>query len=100
MSTTVLAVGATGWIATFTGLGNDTKSLIFTVLIPVLCGMFVLVVGVRTKSPGPTIGAVILAAVVWGLSANMGVLSSKATVDITQYSGGTTSGPAQTGGDQ
>ncbi|GAB2711679.1 hypothetical protein [Kitasatospora kifunensis] len=87
-TTTVLAAG---WIATFTGLGNDTKSLIFTVLIPVLCGLFVLVVGFRTKSPGPTIMAVIMAAVVWGLSANMGTLQGKAVQDINQYNGGTNS---------
>lgn len=82
---------ADGWIATATGLGNDTKTLIFAVLIPALCGLFVLVVGFKTKSPGPTIMACILAAIVWGLSANMGTLQGKAIQDINQHSGTTTS---------
>ena len=88
---------ADGWIATFTGLGNAGKALIFTVLIPALCGLFVLVVGFRTKSPGPTIMACILAAIVWGLSANMGTLQGKAVQDINQYNGGTTTSSVQRG---
>ncbi|MEU2391892.1 hypothetical protein [Streptomyces sp. NPDC007369] len=79
---------AAGWIQTGTGLGNDIKSLIFNVAIPVLCGLFVLVVGWRTKAPGPTIMAVIFAAIVWGLSANMATLKNKTTEDIVQYQGG------------
>ncbi|MFE0654168.1 hypothetical protein ACFVZH_37055 [Streptomyces sp. NPDC059534] len=79
---------AAGWIQTGTGLGNDVKSLIFNVAIPVLCGIFVIVVGWKTKAPGPTIMAVIFAGIVWGLSANMGALKDKTTEDITNYSGG------------
>ncbi|MFF3070075.1 hypothetical protein ACFVSN_30630 [Kitasatospora sp. NPDC057904] len=79
------AVLAAGWITTGTGLGNDFKALIFTVGIPVLCGIFVMVVGWKTKAPGPTIMAVILATVVWGLSANMDTLKDKATEDVTHY---------------
>ncbi|MDH6710926.1 hypothetical protein P3T27_007677 [Kitasatospora sp. MAA19] len=76
---------AGGWISTGTSLGNDIKALIFTVGIPVLCGLFVLVVGWKTKAPGPTIMACILAAVVWGLSANMDTLQNKTVEDITHY---------------
>lgn len=79
---------AAGWIQTGTGLGNDIKNLIFNVAIPVLCGFFVVVVGIKTKAPGPTIMAVIFAAIVWGGSANMDALKDKTTEDITQYDGG------------
>jgi len=81
------ALLAAGWITTGTGIGNDLKGLIFNVGIPVLCGAFVLVIGWRTKAPGPTIMACIFAAIVWGLSANMSVLKDKTTEDITQYNG-------------
>ncbi|MFB7453249.1 hypothetical protein [Streptomyces sp. NPDC056194] len=86
MSPTVIL--AAGWIQTGTGLGNDIKGLIFNVAIPVLCGIFVIVVGWKTKAPGPTIMAVIFAAIVWGLSANMAALKNKTTEDITNYNGG------------
>ncbi|MER6610773.1 hypothetical protein ABT282_33985 [Streptomyces sp. NPDC000927] len=79
---------AAGWIQTVTGLGNDIKALIFNVLIPVLCGGFVFLVGVKTKAPGPTIMAVIFSAIVWGGAANMDALKNKTTEDITQYDGG------------
>ncbi|MFI8769465.1 hypothetical protein ACIGN6_31800 [Streptomyces sp. NPDC053792] len=79
---------AAGWIQTGTGLGNDIKSLIFNIAIPVMCGIFVIVVGWKTKAPGPTIMAVIFAGIVWGLSANMGALKDKTTEDITTYNGG------------
>ncbi|MFB7356143.1 hypothetical protein ACFU5Y_15675 [Streptomyces gardneri] len=79
---------AAGWIQTGTGLGNDVKGLIFNVAIPVLCGIFVIVVGWKTKAPGPTIMAVIFAGIVWGLSSNMGALKDKTTEDITNYNGG------------
>lgn len=80
---------AVGWITTGTGLGNDTKALIFEVLIPLMCGAFVLVVGIRTKSPGPTVIACIFAAIVWGLSADMENLKDKTTDDISEYDGST-----------
>ncbi|OEJ21543.1 hypothetical protein AS594_39075 [Streptomyces agglomeratus] len=79
---------AVGWIETGTGLGNDIKDLIFNVGIPLLCGLFVMVVGWKTKAPGPTIMAVIFAAIVWGGSASMETLKEKTTEDITQYDGG------------
>ncbi|MFE5614142.1 hypothetical protein [Streptomyces sp. NPDC056524] len=78
---------AAGWIETGTGLGTDIKGLIFNVAIPVLCGIFVVVVGWKTKAPGPTIMAVIFAAIVWGLAANMGALKNKTTEDIVHYQG-------------
>ncbi|MBD0743001.1 hypothetical protein [Streptomyces sp. CBMA152] len=86
---------AVGWIQTGTGMGNDLKTLIFTVAIPVMCGAFVLIVGWKTKAPGPTIMAVIFAAIVWGGSANMDTLKNKTTDDITHYDGTT-----RIGGDQ
>lgn len=86
---------AVGWIQTSTGIGNDIKTLIFDVAIPVMCGVFVVVIGFKTKAPGPTIIAVILAGIVWGGSANMDTLRDKTTEDITQYDGGggTLTGP-------
>ncbi|MFF3326966.1 hypothetical protein [Streptomyces sp. NPDC002889] len=80
---------AAGWIQTGTGLGNEIKDLIFNVAIPVLCGAFVVIVGIRTKAPGPTIMAVIFAAIVWGGSASMdSTLKDKVTEDIQKYDGG------------
>ncbi|MFJ4879993.1 hypothetical protein ACIP93_32965 [Streptomyces sp. NPDC088745] len=79
---------AAGWIQTGTGLGTAIKALIFDVAIPALCGIFIVIVGWKTKAPGPTIMAVIFAAIVWGLSANMGALKNKTTEDIVQYQGG------------
>ncbi|MBT2446028.1 hypothetical protein J7F03_02775 [Streptomyces sp. ISL-43] len=83
---------AAGWISTGWGMGADIKKLIFIILIPCLCGLFVVAVGWKTKAPGPTIVACILGAVVWGLSASMGTLQGKVTEDITTYNGTTISG--------
>ncbi|MET9427885.1 MULTISPECIES: hypothetical protein [unclassified Streptomyces] len=91
---------AAGWIQTGTGLGNDIKDLIFNVGIPALCGLFVLVIGFKTKAPGPTIMAVILAAIVWGGAANMDALKDKTAEDITQYDGGGGGQLTVPGGDQ
>ncbi|MFJ3817756.1 hypothetical protein [Streptomyces sp. NPDC090056] len=79
---------AAGWVQTGTGLGNDIKTLIFTVGIPALCGAFVIIVGWKTKAPGPTIMAVIFSGIVWGLSANMDELKDKTAEDIVKYDGG------------
>ncbi|MER7111154.1 hypothetical protein [Streptomyces sp. NPDC000229] len=79
---------AAGWIDTGTGIGSDIKDLIFNVAIPALCGAFVFIVGVKTKAPGPTIMAVIFAAIVWGGSANMDQLQQKTAEDIVKYDGG------------
>ncbi|MFE4205399.1 hypothetical protein OG590_39870 (plasmid) [Streptomyces goshikiensis] len=79
---------AAGWIQTGTGIGTDIKNLIFDIAIPAMCGVFVVVVGWKTKAPGPTIMAVIFAAIVWGLSANMPTLKNKVSEDIVQYQGG------------
>ncbi|GGS35735.1 hypothetical protein Snoj_29180 [Streptomyces nojiriensis] len=79
---------AQGWIQTSTSLGNSIRTLIFDVAIPILCGTFVVVVGWKTKAPGPTIMACIFAAVVWGLAAQMPALKNKTTEDIVQYQGG------------
>ncbi|WP_327071843.1 hypothetical protein [Kitasatospora sp. NBC_01302] len=99
MHTTELAGG---WLVTIAGLGTDAKFVIFTILIPAMCGLFVVVVGMRTRSPGPTIMAVIMAAIVWGLSSSMGTLQGKAVQDITTHDNGsltssTTSGTVQRG---
>ncbi|MFD9637025.1 MULTISPECIES: hypothetical protein [Streptomyces] len=81
---------ANDWISLGTGFGNDLKGLIFNVGIPVLCGVFVLVIGFKTKAPGPTIMAVIFAGIVWGLSASMGTTIKSTTTDtITHYDGST-----------
>ncbi|MFI1177568.1 hypothetical protein [Streptomyces melanogenes] len=85
-ATTTLAAD---WIQIGTGLGNDTKTLIFGVLIPAMCGAFVLIVGFKTRAPGPTAMAALLAAVVWGLSADMDSLKDKTTDTVNQYDGPT-----------
>lgn len=88
---------AAGWIPSLSGLGVDIKDLIFNIVIPAMCGGFVVFVGWKAKAPGPTIMACILAAIVWGLSANMDALQEKTAEDITQYDGNTLTPP---GGDQ
>lgn len=95
MQTTTLAVD---WITFGTGLGTDLKGLIFNIGIPVLCGIFVLVVGWNTRSPGPTLMAVIFAGVVWGLSANMATIKDTTGDTVKQYDSGTGSTVIQ--GDQ
>ncbi|WP_329127393.1 hypothetical protein [Streptomyces sp. NBC_01465] len=89
MHTTSVTLSA-GWISTLTHFGTDTKSLIFNIAIPVLCGLFVVVTGWKSKAAGPTIMAVILAGVVWGLSSDMGTLKDKTTSTVNEYDGGPT----------
>lgn len=79
---------AVDWITFGTNLGTDLKTLIFMVLIPVLCGVFVLVVGWKTRAPGPTLMAVIFAGIVWGLSANMATIKDTTGDTVKQYDGG------------
>jgi hypothetical protein len=79
---------AADWITIGTGFGTDMKTLIFNVFIPVLCGIFVLVVGFKTRAPGPTLMAVIFAGVVWGLSANMATIKDTTGDTVKQYDTG------------
>jgi hypothetical protein len=79
---------AADWITIGTGFGTDMKTLIFNVFIPVLCGIFVLVVGSKTRAPGPTLMAVIFAGVVWGLSANMATIKDTTGDTVKQYDTG------------
>lgn len=76
---------AAGWIGTLGAIGTAIKWLIFNVGIPCMCGAFVLFIGLKVRAPGPTIIAAILAAVVWGISANMDSLSGKAAEDLEHY---------------
>lgn len=85
MQTTTLAID---WISFGTNFGTDLKSLIFNIFIPVLCGIFVLVVGWKTRAPGPTLMAVIFAGIVWGLSANMATIKDTTGDTVKQYDGG------------
>jgi hypothetical protein len=85
MQTTSLAID---WIRFGTAFGTDLKTLIFTVGIPLMCGLFVIVVGWRTRAPGPTLMAVIFAGIVWGLSANMATLKDTTGDTVKQYDGG------------
>ncbi|MFJ3310901.1 hypothetical protein ACIPSA_49830 [Streptomyces sp. NPDC086549] len=89
---------AASWIDVGNGLGTDMKALIFNVGIPVLCGLFVLVIGFRTRAPGPTLMAVIFAGVVWGLSANMATLKDTTGDTVKEYNNG--GGHAVIQGDQ
>ncbi|MFE2693689.1 hypothetical protein [Streptomyces mirabilis] len=79
---------AADWITIGTGLGTDMKTLIFTVLIPLLCGVFILVVGFKTRAPGPTLMAVIFAGIVLGLSLSLGAIGDSTKDTIKQYNGG------------
>ena len=89
---------AADWITIGTGLGTDLKTLIFKVLIPVLCGIFILVVGFKTRAPGPTLMAVIFAGVVLGLSLSINTIGKTTSDTINEYNNG--GGGAVVQGDQ
>ncbi|MFJ3673999.1 hypothetical protein ACIPSE_46945 [Streptomyces sp. NPDC090106] len=79
---------AADWITIGTGLGTDLKTLIFKVFIPVLCGIFILVVGFKTRSPGPTLMAVLFAGVVLGLSLSINTIGETTSDTINEYNNG------------
>ncbi|MFJ2007996.1 hypothetical protein [Streptomyces chartreusis] len=79
---------AADWFSILNGIGTDARFLIFEVAIPVLCGIFVWVIGWKTRAPGPTIMAVIFAGIVWGLSANLDTLRDTTGDTVTQYDKG------------
>ncbi|GAA2523199.1 hypothetical protein [Streptomyces longisporus] len=79
---------AADWITIGTGLGTDIKTLIFKVFIPVLCGIFILVVGLKTRAPGPTLMAVIFAGVVLGLSLSINTIGKSTSDTINEYNNG------------
>ncbi|NGN63190.1 hypothetical protein G5C51_04610 [Streptomyces sp. A7024] len=81
-ATPLAADGFLDWLG---NIGTDMTGLILKVGIPGLCVLFVLVVGWRTRAPGPTIAAVLLAAVVWGGAWNLDQLSELAGNDISDY---------------
>lgn len=81
---------AAGWMPTLTGLGMDVKDLIFLVFIPTLCGAFVVLVGWKSRAPLPTIMAVLLAGIVWGLSMEMEGLAGKTGETVNEYEGNVT----------
>ncbi|MGW0647293.1 hypothetical protein ACWD4T_00560 [Streptomyces umbrinus] len=81
---------AVDWITFGTGLGTDTKTLIINIFIPLLCLFFVCVVGVKTRSPGPTLVAVIFSGIVWGLAADMSAIKESTSDTVEQYDGGAT----------
>ncbi|WP_329307946.1 hypothetical protein [Streptomyces microflavus] len=94
METTNLAVD---WFGIGQGLGSDALVLIYDYGIPLLCGLFVIVVGFRTREPRATIVAVIFAGFVAGLASQMDFLSTTTAETITNYDGGSLS---QMDGDQ
>lgn len=79
---------AADWITIGTGFGTDVKTLIFKVFIPVLCGVFILVVGFKTRAPGPTLMAVIFAGVVLGLSLSINTIGKTTSDTINEYNNG------------
>ncbi|WP_331758899.1 hypothetical protein [Streptomyces anulatus] len=85
MDTTNLAAD---WFGIGKGLGGDTLALIYDFGIPVLCGLFVIVVGFRTREPRATIVAVIFAGIVGGMAAQMDFLNDTTAETITNYDGG------------
>ncbi|CAC36665.1 hypothetical protein ACN6LC_004516 [Streptomyces violaceoruber] len=79
---------AADWITIGTGFGSDLKTLIFTILIPVLCGIFIVVVGLKTRAPGPTLMAVIFAGIVLGLSLSIDTIGETTSDTVDQYNDG------------
>lgn len=79
---------AADWITIGSNLGTDTKTLIFKVLIPLLCGVFILVVGAKTRAPGPTLMAVIFAGIVLGLSLSINTIGQTTSDTINEYNNG------------
>ncbi|GHB04194.1 hypothetical protein GCM10010330_68170 [Streptomyces tendae] len=79
---------AADWITIGTGFGTDLKTLIFTILIPVLCGIFIVVVGLKTRAPGPTLMAVIFAGIVLGLSLSIDTIGETTSDTVDQYNDG------------
>ncbi|MEV7253708.1 hypothetical protein [Streptomyces cyaneofuscatus] len=94
METTTLAAN---WFGIGQSFGSDLLTLIYDYGIPVLCGVFVIVVGFRTREPRATIVAVIFAGFVAGLASQMDFLSTTTAETITNYDGGSIS---QMDGDQ
>ncbi|GAA3372109.1 hypothetical protein GCM10017744_102260 [Streptomyces antimycoticus] len=93
--TTMNQLAVIGNIETARMLSADLKNLILYGVIPLMCLIFVVVVGFKTRAAGPTILSVILAAMVWWGAANMDLLSDKTGEDVTQYDNGVR--PADTG---
>jgi hypothetical protein len=89
---------AADWITIGTGLGADIKTLIFKVFIPVLGGIFILAVGVKTRAPGPTIMAAIFAGIMVGLSLSINTTAQVTSDTVNQYNNG--GGGAVVQGDQ
>ncbi|MFD4224716.1 hypothetical protein [Streptomyces griseus] len=79
---------AVDWFGIGKGMGGDVLALIYDYGIPILCGVFVIVVGFRTREPRATIVAVIFAGIVGGLAAQMTFLSDTTAETITNYDGG------------
>ena len=76
---------ANGVIGTGAAVGTDLKWIIFNIAIPLMCGLFVVVIGFRTRAPGPTLLAAVFAGIVWGLAAHMGALKDMTGDDIQHY---------------
>ncbi|MGX1025405.1 hypothetical protein RKD37_000158 [Streptomyces ambofaciens] len=85
MEPTTLAID---WITFGTLFGSDLKTFIFTITIPVLCGIFIVVVGIKTRSPGPTLMATIFAGIVLGLSLSIDTIGETTSDTINQYNDG------------
>lgn len=79
---------AADWITIGSGFGSDLKTLIFTILIPALCGIFIVVVGLKTRAPGPTLMAVIFAGIVLGLSLSIDTIGETTSDTVDQYNDG------------
>jgi hypothetical protein len=79
---------AADWITIGTGLGTDIKTLIFKVGIPALCGLFIFVVGLKTRAPGPTLMAVLFAGIVLGLSLSIDTLGESTSDTVDKYNDG------------
>lgn len=68
----------------FTGLTNDAETLLAGAMV-VMAMWFVIWTWVRTKSLAPTLGAVLVGAVVvWGVN-NIGVISQQVDEDVDPY---------------
>lgn len=84
-----------GNIETARLLSTELQNLFLYGVIPLMCLVFIAVVGFKTRAAGPTILSVILAAMVWWGASNLDLLSDKTGKDVTQYDNGVR--PAGTG---
>lgn len=75
---------AAGVIGDARALGEDIQDLLVTTVMSVMCTAFVIMTMWKTKAFGPSLVALIAAAVVWAGVMNMTVFRDKAKEDVVR----------------